>query len=190
MYTLLANPAILVPMCVPSQRFPFYTRTVAVTAAALLVAAAVSGCGDSGTDNGGTITITSATVEEGGEIPDTHACSPGDGESPPLAFEGVPDAATSLALVMRDETIRATHWVVVDIPVTTTEVTADTPPDGTVQLAYTPVCPPGGATHTYVWSLYAFDGPQPEDRNPSALAIALAGAAIATGKLTATYTAP
>lgn len=168
-----------------------------VTGTALLVAAAVTSCdggedgGTDDTDNGGTITITSATVEEGGEIPDTHACSPGNGESPPLAFEGVPDAASSLALVMRDETIRSTHWVVVDIPVTTTEVAADTPPDGgTVQLTYTPVCPPGGDTHTYAWNLYALDGPTPTDRNPSALAIALADAAIATGKLTATYTAP
>lgn len=184
-------------MSVPSRRRLSRTRTVTVTVTAVL-AAAVTGCGDGDdeggtdtTDTGGTITVTSATVEEGGEIPDTHACSPGDGESPQLAFEGVPDEATSLALVMRDNTIRATHWVVVDIPVTTTEIAADTPPDGgAVQLAYMPVCPPGGATHTYVWALHALDGPTPTDRNPSALALALADAAIATGELTATYTAP
>lgn len=180
-------------MVVPPQHPALLTRAATVTAAATL-AVALAGCGDDGNADGGggdSITVTSATIEGGGEIPSTHACSPGDGESPPLAFDGVPDEATNLALVMRDDSIRRTHWVVVDIPVATTEVAAATPPDGgTVQLAYDPVCPPGGDTHTYVWTLYALDGPTPEDANPSALAIALADAAIASGELTATYTAP
>src|SRR5690606_32486966 len=123
------------------ERPPFRTVAMVATVSALL-AAGLAGCGDDGDDadngeGGSGLTVTSATIEEGGEIPATHACSPGDGESPPLAFSGIPAEATSLALVMRDETVRYTHWIVVDIPVTTTEVAAGTPPEGgTVVVGY------------------------------------------------------
>lgn len=165
--------------------------TAAVTAA--MLAAGLAGCGSADDDEGGgvdgTITVTSPTIEEGGEIPAMHACEPGDGESPALAFDNIPAEATSLALVMRDETIRFTHWVVVDIPATTTEVAAGAPPDGgMVKLGYSAVCPPSDQTHTYVWTLYALAGATPDDPNPSAVALALAGEAIAEGRLRATYT--
>ena len=111
-------------------------RTVAAMATAgALLAAGLSGCGGDGDDNGAGgsgMTVTSPTIDAGGEIPATHACSPGDAESPQLTFAGVPAEATTLALVMRDETIRSTHWVVVDIPVATTEVAAGGSPDPTV----------------------------------------------------------
>jgi len=176
------------------ERPPFRTVAMVATVSALL-AAGLAGCGDDGDDadngeGGSGLTVTSATIEEGGEIPATHACSPGDGESPPLAFSGIPAEATSLALVMRDETVRYTHWIVVDIPVTTTEVAAGTPPEGgTVVVGYDPVCPPAGATHTYVWTLYALDGPAPDPGgNPASLVFSLPEAAIASGQLTGTYT--
>ena len=163
-----------------------------VAAVGVLLAAGLAGCGDDadGGEDGPGMTVTSATIEEGGEIPATHACSPGEGESPPLAFAGIPAEATSLALIMRDETVRYTHWIVVDIPVTTTEVAAGTPPEGgTVVLGYDPVCPPAGATHTYVWTLYALDGPAPDPGgNPASLVFSLPEAAIASGQLTGTYT--
>src|SRR5690606_12082516 len=115
-----------------------------VAAVGVLLAAGLAGWGDDavGGGDGPGLTVARATIETGGEIP---------------------AGATALALIMRDDTVRYTHWIVVDIPVTTTEVAAGTPPEGgTVVMGYDPVCPPAGATHTYVWTLYALDGPAPD----------------------------
>lgn len=165
----------------------------AMAIAGFLVAAGLAGCGEDGdgdTGDGSGMSVTSSAIEEGGEIPATFACSPGDGESPPLGFGDVPAEATSLALIMRDETIRHTHWVVVDIPVTTTEVAAGADPEGgTVVVGYEPICPPSGDTHTYSWTLYALDGPAPDaGGNPASLAFSIPEAAIASGSLSGTYT--
>lgn len=75
----------------------------------------------------------------------------------------------SYALVMYDPTPKFTHWVVWDIPASTLMLPAAlggsamlTMPAGAKQAAgsgmgYLGPCPPGNATHTYEFTIYALD---------------------------------
>ncbi len=74
----------------------------------------------------------------------------------------------SYALVLHDTTMNVWHWALWDIPASTTSLpeslaataTLTTPPGAKQKSfsgpAYTGPCP-GGATHTYVFTLYALD---------------------------------
>jgi hypothetical protein len=64
--------------------------------------------------------VTSSAFEPGGSIPTRHSCDGAD-VSPPLAVEGIPAGAVSLALVMDDPDAPGgtwDHWVSYDIPPT------------------------------------------------------------------------
>ena len=109
------------------------------------------------------ITVSSPAFREGHSIPARFTCD-GDGQSPPLAWDGVPAAAAALALVVDDpDAPRRTfvHWVVLDIPVETRVLDANEVPSGAVQAtnsaghpAYFGPCPPSG-THHYRFTVYA-----------------------------------
>jgi len=172
-----------------------WRRRWAAGVAAVAVAVAPAGCGDEPAADGPVaMTLTSATFTEGGEIPAAHACTRhgGDGASPELTFAGVPADADSLALIVLDpDAGNYVHWVVVEIPVTTTGAPAGLPPEGgLVRTSYVPMCPPSG-THTYIWTLYAlgagFDGAV---GGADEVIAAVAAAAIGRAELTATFTAP
>jgi len=63
------------------------------------------------------IQITSTAFELNGNIPATYTCE-GENINPPLAIEGVPAEAKSLALIMDDPDARKetwVHWVVWNI---------------------------------------------------------------------------
>lgn len=109
-----------------------------------------------------TITFTSPVFNEKRRIPKKHTCTKQSGNdpsiSPPLAWEGVPDGAKSVALVV--DSLEATgnaprvHWVVWNIPPTMTELAEGVPntetvPDGFQQgtndsgtIGYLGPCPP------------------------------------------------
>ena len=109
------------------------------------------------------ITVSSAAVREGQPIPARFTCD-GDGQSPPLAWRGVPAGAAALALVVDDpDAPRKTfvHWVLLDMPVDTTGLEAGRVPAGAVQArnsaghaSYFGPCPPSG-THHYRFTVYA-----------------------------------
>ncbi len=109
------------------------------------------------------ITVRSHAFRDGQPIPARFSCD-GDGQSPPLAWDGVPGDAEALALVVDDpDAPRGTfvHWVVLDMPVGTTGVDADAVPSGAVQAknsagrpSYFGPCPPSG-THHYRFTVYA-----------------------------------
>lgn len=116
--------------------------------------------------------ITSTAFGAGSSIPARYTCDDGE-ESPPLAIEGVPEGAASLALVMEDpdvpKTLRAdglyVHWVLYDIPAATRAVPEGGTP-GTLgqntagERAYAGPCPPPQyepREHRYVFTLYALD---------------------------------
>ena len=109
------------------------------------------------------ITVRSPAFRDGGPIPARFTCD-GDGHSPPLTWDGVPEDAAALALVVDDpDAPRRTfvHWVVLDMPVGTTGLDADEVPSGAVQArnsaghaAYFGPCPPSG-THHYRFTVYA-----------------------------------
>ena len=114
--------------------------------------------------------LTSSAFEEGGAIPARHTCR-GEDISPPLAWDGVPAAAKSLALICDDPDAPMgtwVHWVVFDIPHETRAFREGVPKTDKLEggarqgmtdfgaVGYGGPCPPSG-THRYFFTLYALD---------------------------------
>lgn len=113
--------------------------------------------------------ISSPAFENGGSIPPTYTCD-GEDRIPPLKFEEIPDGARSLALIVDDPDVPANlrpdrnwdHWVVWNLPPSTTEVREGTEPGGVAgtnswgRNDYGGPCPPD-REHRYFFKLYALD---------------------------------
>ena len=112
-----------------------------------------------------------ASLAPGSALPDVYTCK-GAGETPELAWNGVPPGTKSLALVLDDPDApngRFTHWIVFNIPPDSgglapaqpnAKVLANGAQQGETSAgsrAYYPPCPPVGSTHRYVFRLYAVD---------------------------------
>lgn len=120
------------------------------------------------------MTLTSPAFADGGQIPAKHA-QPGRDVSPPLAWSGAPDSTQSFVLIVHDAdaaigdgTDDLLHWMVWNIPGTTTSLAAGIPqgaPPGMIlrQISGTgpyyrgPAAPATGSAHHYVFELYALD---------------------------------
>lgn len=110
------------------------------------------------------MTLTSDQFADGASIPALYTCK-GQGISPPLTISGVPDSAITLALIMEDPdaTIGTfDHWLVYNMPASTTVLPAASTPPGTLGLSssgdmhYVGPCPTTGV-HRYIFTLYALD---------------------------------
>lgn len=146
------------------------------------------------------MTVTSTAFEEGEAIPARYTCD-GDGEQPPLTWEGVPAGASALALVVDDPDAPRgtfTHWVVLDLPVDTTGLDAGTLPRGSVQAensggttSYYPPCPPRGVHH-YRFTVYALTRPTtlPEGAGLDSALRALQSSALGWGGWSAPTSGP
>ncbi|MCA1815665.1 MAG: YbhB/YbcL family Raf kinase inhibitor-like protein [Acidobacteria bacterium] len=114
--------------------------------------------------------VTSAAFAEGQSIPAQYTCD-GRNVSPPLAWDGVPSNAKTLALVADDpDAPRGTwvHWVLFNLPagekalaeaLPATETLASGAKQGKNDFGnagYGGPCPPSGA-HRYFFKLYALD---------------------------------
>lgn len=111
--------------------------------------------------------ITSPAFQDQTAVPQAHTCL-GENISPPLQFGSIPARARSLVLIVedRDATPRPwVHWLVFDIPPSTTSVPAGKiPADGTEGIAnggthgYEGPCPRYfSGTHRYHFQLFALD---------------------------------
>ena len=115
--------------------------------------------------------LTSTAFTEGAVIPAKYTCD-AKNVSPPLKWNGVPAGAKSLALIVDDPDAPAgtwMHWVIYDLPPTTSELTEDVPKSQYVaggakqglndfrHLGYGGPCPPHGLPHRYFFKLYALD---------------------------------
>ena len=178
------------------------TRRAAAVVMLGLTVAGLGGCGGEASapadaDVPAGIDVTSTAFAEDESIPARYTCD-GEEVSPPLAWSGVPDDAAAIALVVDDPDAPSgtfTHWVVLDIPLTTTESPEGGVPLGGVQASssagaasYAGPCPPSG-THHYRFTVLALDEPTGLDQGAS-LDDALAAVddhAIASGTLTGTY---
>jgi Raf kinase inhibitor-like YbhB/YbcL family protein len=113
----------------------------------------------------GPLMLSSTAFLDGGNIPEKYTCN-GQDFSPPVAFGNVPPKSVSLALIMEDAdmTPSYTHWLLYNMPVTTSGILDGDIPPGAVgqttdgRLGYAGPCPPQG-THRYVMTLYALDAP-------------------------------
>jgi len=121
-----------------------------------------------------TLNLSSSAFAANGSIPTKYTCE-GAGASPPLAWSGSPSSTKSLALIVEDPdapdpakpTRVVSHWVVYNIPATTSALAENASksgmPAGTVQgvnegnkPSYMGPCPPIGS-HRYFFKLYALD---------------------------------
>jgi Raf kinase inhibitor-like YbhB/YbcL family protein len=120
--------------------------------------------------------ITSTTFAEGQPIPQKYTCQ-GQDISPSLKWTNAPADTKSYALIADDPDApdpRApkmtwVHWVLYDLPATTTELAEDvtkapTLSNGAKQgindfkhIGYGGPCPPPGGAHRYYFKLYALD---------------------------------
>lgn len=117
----------------------------------------------------GTLKLTSSAFEHNSKIPSLYTCD-SDNVNPPLSISSVPKGTQSLALIMDDpdvpKNLRADgmwdHWVVFNVPPTTTEILEGEEPEGIHGIGtsensdYNGPCPPD-REHRYFFKLYALD---------------------------------
>ena len=151
--------------------------------------------------------LSSAVFTDGGEIPSKYTCEGAD-VSAPLQWEGVPEGARSLVLIVDDPDapdpdapkMTWVHWVLYNIPPYAgglpEGVTSAYLPTGTREgvndwkrSGYGGPCPPVGR-HRYFYKLYALDTVLNLDSGESkdSLLQALEGHILAQAELMGTYT--
>lgn len=121
------------------------------------------------------LTLHSPAITDQGALPADLKCTrdEGDGVSPPLSWDGVPDETESLAVIMHHyprDTVPGRdapshYWLLWNIPPETNGLSrgnvesigdegADKDQRG---LGYTPPCSPGDVSHEYTITLFALD---------------------------------
>jgi len=109
--------------------------------------------------------ITSQAFTDGGKIPDKYT-KYGENRIPPLHFEGVPEKARSLALIVDDPDAPSgtfNHWILFNMDPHTTDIKEDSVPVMATQgkndygeVTYGGPRPPSGE-HRYFFKAYALD---------------------------------
>ncbi|MBF6337772.1 YbhB/YbcL family Raf kinase inhibitor-like protein [Nocardia abscessus] len=146
------------------------------------------------------ISVRSTAFNNGDPIPVVYTCN-GRNEPPPLTWTA-PLQAAGLALIVDDPDAPSglfTHWVVSNIPPTTTSTDeGQSPAGGLVSLnsanraEYFGPCPPAGTgVHHYRFIVYALSRPVPVDTDtpPDEARTAIVDASLGDGQLIGTYTA-
>ena len=149
--------------------------------------------------------LNSAAFQQNGHIPTKYTCEAED-VSPPLAWEGVPEDAKSLVLIIDDPDAPDpkapkmvwVHWVVYNIPPDTKGLPENARgarlPQGTLlgvndfkKTGYGGPCPPIGR-HRYFHKLYALDITlELTGATKSQIERAMQGHVLATAELIGTY---
>ena len=148
------------------------------------------------------IKITSTAFAEGGMIPAKYTCD-GENVSPPLAWDSIPQAAKSIALIADDPDAPMgtwVHWVLYNLPAEITALRENIPlqeklENGANQgmndfrkIGYGGPCPPSGV-HRYFFKLYALDTflEATPEMTKSKLLSAMEGHKLAEGSLIGRY---
>jgi Raf kinase inhibitor-like YbhB/YbcL family protein len=145
------------------------------------------------------ITLSSADVTQGGDLPAAVTCD-GAGTPPALAWSGVPKGTAELVLVVQDPDAKPRtflHWAVLGLDASRTELPRGFVPAGGRQVengagktGYAPPCPPkGDPAHHYQFVLYALKAPEGVKQGGSLddVRAALKDKVLAQGELVATY---
>lgn len=175
-------------------------------AAALLGCIAAAGCSQepkSATGHVAEIKLTSTAFADGQPIPAKYTADAID-VSPPLAWTKVPAGTKSLALIADDPDGPSgtwTHWVIYDLPPTTTALAEDTLnvpqfKNGTKQglndfkkTGYNGPAPPPGKAHRYYFKIYALNAMTGLAANATRAELlkAMDGHVLGEGELMGTY---
>ena len=115
--------------------------------------------------------ISSPSFQNGKDIPKKFTCD-GEDVSPALSWTDPPQGSKSFALIADDPDAPRgtwTHWVLFDLPSTTTTLPEGVPKVGDLagggrqgvndfpKIGYGGPCPPPGKPHRYFFKLYALD---------------------------------
>lgn len=170
------------------------TRTVSLLLAGMLGAALPLQAQSAGMPR---LKLTTEAFTEGGSIPSRFTCQ-GRETSPPLAIEGVPGEAKSLALIVDDPDAPGgtwTHWLVWNIDPGTSRIWEGSVPRGAEQgmnsrqrQGYDAPCPPSGQ-HRYYFRIYALSQrlTLPPKSARADLERAMEGKVLAQGELMGVY---
>ncbi|MDO8428360.1 MAG: YbhB/YbcL family Raf kinase inhibitor-like protein [Candidatus Diapherotrites archaeon] len=119
-------------------------------------------------------TLTSSVFTHNGSIPAKYTCE-GQELIPPLTISNIPENTQSFALIMTDPDVpyafvnevpegEFVHWIVFNLPSSTTEILEGQQPPGLPGTGFTKEysspCPPSDLEpfeHHYIFSLYALD---------------------------------
>ncbi|QYC43665.1 putative kinase inhibitor [Nonomuraea coxensis DSM 45129] len=175
-------------------------RRITVTVTAVAAAFALTGCGSligrSQAKDIAEINVSSPELRDGKPLPREYSCQ-GSQSSPPLRWSSQPlSEAKSIAIVVDSHTSSdaAVHWVLYNIPATTTELgpnAAEDPPEGSGQAkvtsgktGYDPPCRTPGSYRFTVYTLGGKVDPAAGSTLPEILK-QIADQTIASGRLTA-----
>ena len=170
---------------------------------AVLLAAALAGCSSTSPpaaerDLPDELRVTSPAFADGATVPTRFTCA-GQEVSPPLAWSGTPPGTDELAVVVDDPDAPGgtfVHWVLYRLDPDLTALAEGKLPAGAAQAAnsagssgYKGPCPPPGPAHHYRFTVYALGQPLTLAGGAgSRRAVeAIEGAAIARGRLSATF---
>jgi Raf kinase inhibitor-like YbhB/YbcL family protein len=147
--------------------------------------------------------LSSADFPKGGSIPALFACLQYGGQdiSPQLSWSKGPEGTKSYALVLHDPDAPGGtfyHWGIYNIPAKTRSLQqafeAASPVKETLndfgQSGYNGPCPPAGASHGYVFTVYALKSKKvtlPEGAGVTSLLSAIAKKKLLSGALTGTF---
>ncbi|MGA2409915.1 MAG: YbhB/YbcL family Raf kinase inhibitor-like protein [Candidatus Binataceae bacterium] len=165
------------------------TYFVSATLILALVAAANTSFAQGG------LALTSPAFAASQRIPLRFTCS-GEDKSPPLAWSGVPPAAKTLALIVKDPDAPSgdfVHWVIFNLPASVNGLPEGIPAtpqtaigalqgqNGRGSAGYTGPCPPPGGDHHYHFRLYALDQSLalPDDADAAQVESAMRGHVVA-----------
>jgi Raf kinase inhibitor-like YbhB/YbcL family protein len=147
--------------------------------------------------------LTSTVIQQGSEIP-AHYTSDGANISPELSWQDFPDKTQSFVLIVHDpDAPRSggfTHWVLYNIPPTTTHIDENVSHDGQLgnlglhgkndggKIGYIGPAPPSG-THRYFFRLFALDTmlDLPPGATHKEVSAAIKGHILAQSELMGTY---
>lgn len=141
--------------------------------------------------------LTSPHFTHNSALPKKYTCD-GDDISPALQWADIPDGTKSFVLIVRDPDAPAkdewTHWIVVNIPTSVTDIPDNTVPGGGRevmndfgQTTWGSPCPPDGE-HRYFFQLYALDVPTISGNSLEEVEIAMADHILAKAELIGLYT--
>jgi Raf kinase inhibitor-like YbhB/YbcL family protein len=149
-----------------------------------------------------TITITSEAFKDGEAIPVKYSCD-GINVSPQIAWTPGPEGTEFYVLLMDDPDAPGkvfAHWILYNIPATVTDLHDGISTNGILdtgaiqgrndmtKLGYYGPCPGDGATHNYVFTIYAVDTyfQMPAGWRQDVIN-AMEGHVLAYGQITGTY---